>query len=668
MIKDLLRKLFGKSPNPYPKSFGKRLTHRISLRMLIFMGIPSFILFWLSFYAIQIAFWGFGRIWLKGQYEEVRRITSDVYVAAINTAPVIEDNLDNPDRMTDIMERMIRTNERIRSCGISFVADYYPNKGHWFCPYAVRRDSDAIERKILGSKDNNYLNAKWFNEAIARDSSYWSAPFFDNLDKAPLVSYLIPIHDKQQHVVAVLGVDMSLEWFSDKLRIYSDEDTNSFTQNEYSPYFFVIDSTGTYLAHPDKQHIIHKKLQNDVTDDPDGNLNGIVTNRVNDRDVPPQENKLSLSNIEYSITYRPVKYTTWKIGLVFPVLEIEAISYTFGFFMLFFIVLGMLIVLISGRRTIRKSVMPIKLLAQSADEVAKGNFNTPLPELKSRDEIHQLRDSFEKMQLSLAQYTEQLKNTTAEKATIESELKVAHTIQMSMLPKQFPPYPERSDIDIYGQVMPAKAVGGDLFDFYIRDEKLFFCIGDVSGKGVPASMFMAVARSLFRNISAHVPEPHIIVKALNESMCEGNDMSMFVTMFVGVLDLQTGVLRYCNAGHDAPLLIGQSVGQLPCDSNLPVGIDASWEFSAQEVLIAPETTIFLFTDGLNEAENSHHQQFGDQHVLDLAKELLASGDYQPTPLIQRMTAAVRFFAGAAEQSDDLTMLAIQYKKEKPLDK
>ena len=662
MIKDLLRKLFGKSPNPYPKSFGRRLTHRISLRMLIFMGIPSFILFWLSFYAIQIAFWGFGRIWLKGQYEEVRRITSDVYVAAINTAPVIEDNLDNPDRMTDIMERMIRTNERIRSCGISFVADYYPNKGHWFCPYAVRRDSDAIERKILGSKDNNYLNAKWFNEAISRDSSYWSAPFFDNLDKAPLVSYLVPIHDKQQHVVAVLGVDMSLEWFSDKLRIYSDEDTNSFTQNEYSPYFFVIDSTGTYLAHPDKQHIIHKKLQNDVTDDPDGNLNGIVTNRVNDRDVPPQENKLSLSNIEYSITYRPVKYTTWKIGLAFPVLGIEAISYTFGFFMLFFIVLGMLIVLISGRRTIRKSVMPIKLLAQSADEVAKGNFNTPLPELKSRDEIHQLRDSFEKMQLSLAQYTEQLKNTTAEKATIESELKVAHTIQMSMLPKQFPPYPERNDIDIYGQVTPAKAVGGDLFDFYIRDEKLFFCIGDVSGKGVPASMFMAVARSLFRNISAHVPEPHIIVKALNESMCEGNDMSMFVTMFVGVLDLQTGVLRYCNAGHDAPLLIGQSVGQLPCDSNLPVGIDASWEFSAQEVIIAPETTIFLFTDGLNEAENSHHQQFGDARVLQLVKELLASGTHQPMPLIQRMTAAVHFFAGVAEQSDDLTMLAIQYKR------
>jgi len=211
-------------------------------------------------------------------------------------------------------------------------------------------------------------------------------------------------------------------------------------------------------------------------------------------------------------------------------------------------------------------------------------------------------------------------------------------------------------------VTPAKAVGGDLFDFFIRDEKLFFCVGDVSGKGVPASMFMAVARSLFRNVSAHVPEPHIIAKALNESMSDGNEMNMFVTMFIGVLDLQTGHLSYCNAGHDAPLLIGQGVGVLPCESNLPIGL-MDWNFVMQETTIVPGTTIFLFTDGLNEAENALHQQFGDERILQLAEEQLAKGEYQPMPLIQRMSAAVHFFAGAAEQSDDLTMLAIQYKKE-----
>ena len=147
MFKNLLSRFWKKSDNPYPKSFGKRLTRRIMLRMFIFMGIPSFLLFWMIFGSSYVVFEEFGKKLLKGRYEEVRRITSDVSVASVNTAPYIEDNLDNPDKLYDIMECMVRTNKRIRSCGISFIADYYPQKGHWFCPYAVRRDNDTIETK-----------------------------------------------------------------------------------------------------------------------------------------------------------------------------------------------------------------------------------------------------------------------------------------------------------------------------------------------------------------------------------------------------------------------------------------------------------------------------------------------------------------------------------------
>ncbi len=293
--------------------------------------------------------------------------------------------------------------------------------------------------------------------------------------------------------------------------------------------------------------------------------------------------------------------------------------------------------------------------------MAKGNFQTPLPVINTHDEIHRLRDSFGNMQRSLVEYTEELRATTAQKASMESELKIAHDIQMSMLPKTFPPYPERHDIDIYGSLKPAKGVGGDLFDFFIRDEKLFFCVGDVSGKGVPASLFMAVTRSLFRNISAHVVKPSTIVTTLNNAMTEGNDTNMFVTIFVGVLDLQTGLLRYCNGGHDAPLLIGRGVGELPCDANLPIGVMPDFTFSSQEVSIDPQTTIFLFTDGLNEAEDSRHAQFGDLRIWNVAKRLLSENRHQPQLLIEEMTETVQRFVGDAEQSDDLTMLAIQYK-------
>jgi len=283
-----------------------------------------------------------------------------------------------------------------------------------------------------------------------------------------------------------------------------------------------------------------------------------------------------------------------------------------------------------------------------------------LPTINSHDEIHRLRDSFGNMQRSLVNYTEDLRATTAQKASMESELKIAHDIQMSMLPKTFPPYPERNDIDIYGSLKPAKGVGGDLFDFYIRDEKLIFCIGDVSGKGVPASLFMAVTRSLFRNISAHVAIPSEIMRTLNNAMSESNETNMFVTVFIGVLDLKTGLLRYCNAGHDAPLLVGRDVGALSCEPNLPIGVVAGYEYTQQEVSIDPKTTIFLFTDGLNEAENYEHAQFGDLRIWNMAKLLLDEQRHQPKHMIDAMANAVHTFVGDAEQSDDLTMLAIQY--------
>ena len=666
MLKNLLSRLWKKSDNPYPKSFSDRLTRRVILRMLIFMGIPMLILFAVGYLLFGVFFISLFEQFTNGKYEEVRRVTSEVMVAANNTVPFVEENLDNPDKLFNIMERMVRTNECVRSCGISFVDNYYPQKGHWFCPYAVRRDSNIVEMMSVGDKQHDYLHADWFVEAIQADSAYWSKPFFEGMDKeTPLVSYIVPIRNRQQHVVAILGVDLSLDRLSSSLSTFIDVSEKDVADDQKSSkkkklwYSFVVDSTGTYLAHPDKSRVINKKFQDDVNNDPDNVCADIIQYRENDFSG---EMEIELENNEVWIDYRPVEGTPWTVSMVIRQLFVEIISYIFVGIGLFFIIISMVVVLITTDRAIKKASLPIRLLALSANDVAKGNFKSALPQLKSRDEIHQLRDSFEKMEHSLSEYTEQLKTTTAEKAVIESELNIAHSIQMSMLPKTFPPYPERDDVDIYGQLTPAKAVGGDLFDFFIRDEKLYFCIGDVSGKGIPASMFMAVARSLFHNVSGHIMEPHIIAKALNESMCDGNDMNMFVTMFIGVLDLQTGYLSYCNAGHDSPLLIGQGVGVLPCESNLPIGL-MDWEFVPQETTIAPGTTIFLYTDGLNEAENLHHQQFGEEQILQLAEEQLAKGECEPMPLIQRMTAAVHFFAGEAEQSDDLTMLAIQYKKE-----
>ena len=358
--------------------------------------------------------------------------------------------------------------------------------------------------------------------------------------------------------------------------------------------------------------------------------------------------------------YTPIKHAEWSLALAVPYLSIDLVAVTIGGVLAVLVLLAVLVVWLVSWLSIRRATKPLKQLALSADEVAKGNFEAPLPNIKHNDEISTLRDSFEGMQHSLKKYVSELQTTTASKAAIENELKVAHGIQMAMLPKIFPPYPERDDIDIFGSLTPAKEVGGDLFDFFIQDNKLSFCIGDVSGKGVPASLVMAVTRTLFRNVAAHTSQPGNIVAALNQAIAEGNDSNMFVTLFVGVLDLRSGQLCYSNAGHDAPMLVGQGVGLVPCDSNLPLGVMPEWQFSQQQLTIAPGTTIFLYTDGLNEAEDCHHEQFGMDRMRQVAEQQLAEGKHQPQSLVNKMTAAVHAFVGEAEQSDDLTMLAVAF--------
>lgn len=658
-----------KNSNPYPRSFAKRLTWRIMLTLFVVMGIISAIIVSIGWMISLASVSSITDRQLGYKAKSVEKTLTEVYVATINTVPDIEDNLNRPDRMQSVMKRIVKLNPHIRSCGISFRENYYPQKGRWFCPYAQRNDSDSIVvMQTIGDREQDYLKSAWFQEAIKAKEGYWSRPFFDGSDhKTPLVAYLVPIRDERDSTVAVLGVDLSLDYLADDLsKVFIIFKNNSDNWSaEYKPYYFITDSTGTYLVHPDRQRMVRQNYNDmaKLTADPSDDYVGqILLNRDSGHLMTDDRgNDLVIDGEEVMINYKTLEHTPWTIVFVFPNFWVNFISYSIGGVLLFFILIGLLVVFFTGRKRIKKATQPLKLLAASADEVAKGNFDTHLPGIHTRDEIHQLRDSFENMQHSLTRYVNELRDTTAQKASMESELKIAHDIQMDMLPKTFPPYPERNDIDIYGLLTPAKAVGGDLFDFYIRDNLLFFCIGDVSGKGIPASLFMAVTRSLFRNISAHVALPDRIAFTLNNALSENNESNMFVTLFTGVLDLTSGHLRYCNAGHNAPLLVGRDVGNMPCLPNLPLGIQPEFQFEAQEVDLDPDTTIFLFTDGLNEAENAFHEQFGDERIVEVAKRLLAKHEHQPLNITYEMYQAVHTFVGGAEQSDDLTMLAIQYK-------
>ena len=260
------------------------------------------------------------------------------------------------------------------------------------------------------------------------------------------------------------------------------------------------------------------------------------------------------------------------------------------------------------------------------------------------------------MQQSLTQYIDQLKTTTAQKAAMESELSIACDIQLSMVPTEFP---QRSDVEIYASMTPAKAVGGDLYDFFVRDNELVFCIGDVSGKGVPAALFMMMTKSLFRAYAANETMPERIVSQMNRDLVENNDTCMFVTLFVGILDLTSGLLRYCNAGHEAPVVIHKGTSLLPVDRTHPVGVYDDTTYQMQTVVLEPESTLFLYTDGLNEAMIDDYKMFGEKRIIEEADRAIQASQLSPKALIDRMTQAVHAFVGDIEQSDDLTMMAIR---------
>lgn len=246
-----------------------------------------------------------------------------------------------------------------------------------------------------------------------------------------------------------------------------------------------------------------------------------------------------------------------------------------------------------------------------------------------------------------------LRKTSEEQARMGGELAVARQIQHEMLPKTFPSF-------VYGSLEPAREVGGDLFDFFTRDGKLFFCIGDVSGKGVPSALFVSMAQSLFRLVTQKEESPSCILKALNQELCRGNESNMFLTFFMGCLDTYSGELHYATAGHDLPFLLTEEITPLPAKANLPLGIFPETRFEEHACILAPGSVLFLYTDGLTEAKNVDRKQFSFNGITTVLKTFLAGPERSLEKLVSSMSEAAHLFAGSAPQSDDLTMLAVSF--------
>ena len=642
-------------------SFSGRITRRIVLSMLLLMSFISSLIYLFAQKEITDLTSVHYQDILETTNDKVEGMLDKVEVSAVNNLAEIQESLGTPEEILNALEKELLLNPHIVGYGVGFNPDYYPEKGHWFEPYVARRDNGQIERLQIGSDQHDYLNAKWFRETLETGKGQWSDPYYDEAGaKTILCTFSAPVVDNEGNTVGVFGADVPLQWLYEELsRLNEQVNRKSYFRKRFDNeriYSFILGRDGVYIAHPEME----RTLTGSYFDFAGTEMSEEYRQIGEEMLAGKKSSKTTyMDGIRSVVYYSPLSRAGWSMAIVVPTSALYRPGKVIATIILLLMGIGLLVTsLISGLST-RRATRPLKYLATSAEEIAKGNFNTPLPEIKQNDEIRLLRDSFEDMQHSLSSYIDKLTTATAQRASLENELDIARKIQMAMLPKTYPPYPERNDIDIYGMLTPAKAVGGDMFDFVLRDDKLFFCVGDVSGKGLPSALWMAMIVAVFRTQVANEIRPEKIVTTLNDALSARNELMMFATFFLGVLDLTKGELTYCNAGHEAPLLLGGDQPEfLDIESNIPLGVMAEWNYKMQQKTLAPGTTLFLYTDGLTEAEGKDHAQFGKDNVVAVLNTPSTSAEI----LIGTVTDAVQNFVGDAEQSDDLTLFAISYRK------
>lgn len=315
-------------------------------------------------------------------------------------------------------------------------------------------------------------------------------------------------------------------------------------------------------------------------------------------------------------------------------------------------IVGLVILYFACRREIRRMTRPVTELSVSALNMAKGNFRAQLPDISSQDEMLRLRDSFVYMQNTISDYIGQLKTTKSDNERMESELNVARTIQMGMLSTDFPP-------QLHALVKPAKEVGGDLYDFIRKGDVLHFAVGDVSGKGVPASLVMSITRAMLHFVATLDLPLNESVSRINNSVADSNSNDMFVTLFIARINLKTLRMDYCNAGHNPPVVIppGGKPYFLPVKSNLAAGLLEQFPFQDEHVDLEPGTRLVAYTDGVTEAENDGLALYGEDRLMEDIGRLEEGMDEKT--VVESIYRCVKSFTAGHPQSDDITIMSLK---------
>ncbi|QIA08253.1 SpoIIE family protein phosphatase [Draconibacterium halophilum] len=520
--------------------------------------------------------------------------------------------------------------------------------------YFTYRDGDSI---LIQRGSNSFSSCaneqEQFEKLVAQEGVGWSEPYLCERNNIVVAAYCAPIMIEnpsgQVERVGEVICEMSLNELNKQV--------NSLKIGK-GGFAFLMSKDGVFITHPVSEWILNRSiydsnekiLKEDIT---------ITTNNVLADSKPgtliayPE-----LFNFEKALVYYvPIEQNGWVLVSVLPYKELFEPLYLPVLQMLFFSVLGILIIYLTVTYIINRQIKPLSLVTKQLKRFS--NLTGPYKDIPE-NEVVQVAESLNYMKLWYEKYLQTQSDEHKKKLQRQEDMNQASEIQQSFIKTIYPAFPDRTDIDLYTTYQPARGVSGDLFDyFFIDDEHLVLTMGDVSGKGVPAAFFMSVAQTIIKT-NALVPKADEIVKRTNKELCTTNHHQFFLTLFLGVLNVKTGILEYCNAAHTPAYNINKNgkIKELAQSHGLPLGLYPDKSYGSAKIQLEKGDTLVLYTDGVTEMLDENNVQYGNQQLVENLKSLAGQS---PKEMVERLEKSFKIHYGHGPQSDDITMLIFKYK-------
>ena len=490
----------------------------------------------------------------------------------------------------------------------------------------------------------DYFDRPWYKKCKEEQQVCFTDVYEDTYGRGFMITCSAPVYDHGAFA-GVVSMDMMID------HVYNILVDFDILEGD-SDYAFLVDNNGRAVSPLYKD--------SNIKDDPE------IGTEICEKILGPDIGVSYSEESECYYAYAPIKAVNWNLCLHVPVemvlepvedISIKIKSSIIMFLAIFAFVTGLSLtaagVLSSGL------TKPLLNLRKDAEEISSGNLDH-VAKIYQNDEIGDLAVSFNNMAVSLKDYIANLTSVTAEKERIGAELNVATQIQADMLPRNFPPFPDKHEFELFATMKPAKEVGGDFYDFFfIDDTHLCLVMADVSGKGVPAALFMVITKTLIKHRAMLDGTPADILKYVNEQLCEGNEAELFVTVWLAILDIKTGKGLAANAGHEHPILMraGGDFELVKYRHSPAVATMEGIKFSQHEFELHPGDRLFVYTDGVPEATDDSNELFGDDRMLHVLNN---NKDASVSDLLEHMKSAIDGFVGEAPQFDDITMLVLDY--------